>query len=185
MSDRAHSGAFPGLRPLAATVAIVGAAILACATPKVDVEYQPGADLSRYASVSVDLDGSKISRDDGQGPDFEADLLDQAREILIEKGHEVLPRDQAELRIVIEPKSDTVLLRTWSSEPENNSIEEVAHDAAVVRVRAIDASAEQEVWYSEARSRLPRVHVPFTPSRTKIWSSTLAAALEDFDSRRD
>ncbi len=164
---------------------MVGAALLACATPNVGVESEPGADLSRYGSVSVELDGSMISRDDGQGPEFESDLLDQARQILVEKGHEILPREQAELRIVIEPKSETELVRTWSSEPENNSIEEVERDAAVVRVRAIDASAEQDVWRSEARSRLPSVHVPFTPSRTTIWSRTLAAAFEEFDPKRD
>ena len=185
MFARAFSRWFPRWRWDVAACVVVCSAFVACATPKVEVESRPGAEPLRRTSVSVELDGSQITRDDGQGPDFETDLLDESRRILAEQGHTIVARERAALRILIEPKSDSVLLRTWSSEPENNSIEEVERDVAAVRVRAIDASADHDVWRSEARSRLPRVHVPFTPSRTTIWSRTLAAAFEEFDPKRD
>lgn len=159
---------------------IITLGIAACSKPRVDSESRPGVDLSELstASIEVVVPAGLFH----VTPALAGDIERSAAQVLEAKGYRIVPRAEARMLVVVAPRIETILRRSFDSDPDVGRVTTVPREEAMIGVRLIDRQAGHDVWRSKARSSIPRMKIPWARSLKEQWVELVVAALQEVDS---
>ncbi len=180
----------------ALALAVVVPLFAACISNRVTVDASDATVLAQAATVYVSLAGvSATEAESGTASETEADALAPARgpaidpalesalraraeQALRAKGYAIGTAAESDLILELAPRHESVMRRTWSSDPDASGARVVQKSEAVLVLRALRGSEDTELWRGEARARLPDSALVFGTNAEAVWSQVLDRALE-------
>lgn len=179
-ADRSESGGRP--RSMGCVPVLLLALVAGCATPRVESAILPGIDLHALDPVWVELQTSATHS--GVAPDspLAENLKSEVEGSLRARGHRIAVRDAARLVLVVGLHVDSVLRRSFSSDPDQGGTRAKRREEVVVALNAFARESGEELVRVESRALIPSFELPSTRDRDALWQRALDAALRELAS---